>query len=1039
MALTLPHTLRDGVARGEVALFLGAGASRGARLPDGKRMPMGGDLRDLIADRFLGGKGKDRSLEEVANYAANQAGRAALDSFVAEQVRPFGPSAGHLLLPAFRWQTLFTINYDLLVERAYEAVQGDQKIIPFTRDQNNMDRELKAELSALPFFKLHGSIDRLHDPSAPLILTTDTYVGWENNRKRIFNRLTEASIEYPVVHIGTSLTDHHIKVIRAAVGFQAADRPMHYFVSPGINEFEEALFTGERMTPIRATFDEFMIALNENVSENSRKLYAALPAQEHSIQRHFRKNTSVPPSIRAFLTDNVDHVRPGIQSVAVSPEEFFRGQSRSWTPIESSYDIKRKLYEIVMLKTIAFDKGESGVDIIAVQGVAGSGKSVFAKRLAWDLGTTYRHLVLFAGAGALIRAEPIVDLFELTGQRPILVIDNAADSLAAVNDLIARMEAAQAPLTIIMLDTHAALSGGLDQFGDNLKFRFELRNLTEEEIELLLAKLEEYQCLGMLEPQSPQERLDVFLRLADKQLLVALYEATQGKLLEDILVDEYHRILLTEAQELYLIVCTLHQFRVGVRAGLVRRLTGVNFEQFRGRLLGPLTGIVSADYDTGPRDYVYRARHSHIAGIVFNNILSTHSQRVNQFLRILDAIDPSYSSDNAALRELINWRNVRDLSPNIEDGRRILATALNAAGEEPFILQQMALLEMNSSTGNLKSAREYLDRAQDIAPWDRTLKHSRANLLGREANAANDGLIAKSLRGDAKKLLRELRSDRADPYVSSLNAQLAIDELREILPSRTAEPAPEKEALVLRLITDAEQALSEGLSRSPEFQNLILQSSRLRALLGEGDKAERFLANALARQAHLEFVAIAYAKAIRNRDLPTAISAVRTALQHKSTSKPLNQMLFDLMMQEADDHRDELSGSLRRSFTDGDGNTVMHVHAVRYHFLRGDRAAFEHARTTASNMQVARKDKDRPRLPFMNRDTKDGRFVGDITSLGEAYGFVTVPSLLDRMYLRPIASCDADVWETLRQGSKVSFVMTFNARGAIASEVRRLD
>ena len=81
----------------------------------------------------------------------------------------------------------------------------------------------------------------------------------------------------------------------------------------------------------------------------------------------------------------------------------------------------------------------------------------------------------------------------------------------------------------------------------------------DSEVDALLILLERHGALGLLAAEPRQRRKEIFIELADKQLLVALYEATQGRPLEDILLEEYNRVLLTEAQELYLLVCNFEQ------------------------------------------------------------------------------------------------------------------------------------------------------------------------------------------------------------------------------------------------------------------------------------------------------------------------------------------------------------------------------------------------------------------------------------------------------------------------------------------------
>ena len=74
LPISIPRTLSDAVLRGEGVLFLGAGASHGSKHSDGRSIPMGGELRDLIADHFLNGECKDSSLEEVANLRGERSG-----------------------------------------------------------------------------------------------------------------------------------------------------------------------------------------------------------------------------------------------------------------------------------------------------------------------------------------------------------------------------------------------------------------------------------------------------------------------------------------------------------------------------------------------------------------------------------------------------------------------------------------------------------------------------------------------------------------------------------------------------------------------------------------------------------------------------------------------------------------------------------------------------------------------------------------------------------------------------------------------------
>src|SRR6476660_2722383 len=103
--VTLPATLFDLVREQRVVLFLGSGASHGAKHPRGKPIPKGAELRDKICDKFLGGELKEKSLSAVAEIAAHETSLAELQRFVADIFVEFYPAAYHLAIPTFRWRS----------------------------------------------------------------------------------------------------------------------------------------------------------------------------------------------------------------------------------------------------------------------------------------------------------------------------------------------------------------------------------------------------------------------------------------------------------------------------------------------------------------------------------------------------------------------------------------------------------------------------------------------------------------------------------------------------------------------------------------------------------------------------------------------------------------------------------------------------------------------------------------------------------------------------------------------------------------------
>lgn len=98
----------------------------------------------------------------------------------------------------------------------------------------------------------------------------------------------------------------------------------------------------------------------------------------------------------------------------------------------------------------------------------------------------------------------------------------------------------------------------------------------------------------------------------------------------------------------------MDRFGVGLRAGLVARITGVTFEEFSTRLLKPLEQVVHVKFDHRLGDWLYRSRHEHIAELVFDRILKSNAERAEQIVRILRYLNGAFENDRYLLLSFPN-------------------------------------------------------------------------------------------------------------------------------------------------------------------------------------------------------------------------------------------------------------------------------------------------------------------------------------------------------------------------------------------------
>ncbi len=120
--MALPHALVERIKAGRVALFLGAGALFGATLPSNKAIPLGSGLRDLLCKRFLNNEYSDDSLAFVSEMAISAYSLQEVQSYIAEYFNGIVPAPFHLEIPKFKWNAIFTTNYDLFNEMALDEL-----------------------------------------------------------------------------------------------------------------------------------------------------------------------------------------------------------------------------------------------------------------------------------------------------------------------------------------------------------------------------------------------------------------------------------------------------------------------------------------------------------------------------------------------------------------------------------------------------------------------------------------------------------------------------------------------------------------------------------------------------------------------------------------------------------------------------------------------------------------------------------------------------------------------------------------------------
>ena len=1028
--MALPHALLERAKQGKVVLFLGSGALFGAKLKGDKEVILGNDLRDLLADRFLGGEFKEDNLAHVAELAQSQTSLAETQDYIKDLFDDIEPADFHLKIPEFNWRAIFTTNYDRLIETCYERNPARiQRCKVHYSNQDNLD-ESRTTNDIVPIFKLHGCITRTHDENLPLILTIDQYNDHKKNRKRLFDYLYQLAYDATIVFIGHSLLDQNIRAVMMEVFEEVKQGQIHYFIKPGLKEAETQFWAQRRITAIDNTFEDFINELEHGITKNERALTLVKPSSTHSITKRFSVKSSPSEDLIRFLTESSEHIHQDITYQRFEPKDFYRGSDLGWYPVAEGLNANRQISTKINDEIIKKPESERKrtAELYLIKGAAGSGKSIVLREIAWKCRSQGIGTFLWIKNLPTIDISSLKELHEKTKERLFLFWDDAAINSTKIQQTIRQASNDGIPITIITAERFSDWNSRCENLDELVVNIYEIGRLSHREISDLVDKLELYNCLGPnLAQKNRDERIEEFSEKFERQLLVALYEATMGKTFEEIIYDEYQKISPPTAQAIYRTICTLNRLRVPVRAGLIARIHDIGFDSFKERFQKPLEQVVLWTSASGMNDAHYKARHPEIADIVFRTVLTDSYERYNEYIRILDKINISFESDNNSYRSLIRAKTLTEIFPNYDDVASIYDKTCESIGKDPYLLQQMAIFERIRKNGSIEKSIEILLEAKDMAPYDSSILHSLAVAWRDRARHETDLQTRSVCRAEARSYIDQIRTRWGDsPYASSTIVEIALDELKD----QIDDPESSERSLddALRLV---ENKLADSRQKFPRDAFISKIEANLAQLLKDHDRATEALRRAYSENNRDPYLAMRLSAIYEiDGDIEKAESILRDAVGRLRSNKQLHFALAELLRQQGTHDSKVLAYYYKRAFSPRDGNYQAQFWYARYLYEGSDKKEIEEANEIFSYLKGSRNSFETKTLirDYKGDEGSPTILRGAVATKGADYCFIKADgSGID--YYCPIASISDDIWGALQEGDRLSFKVGFNYGG----------
>ncbi|MBL0341248.1 MAG: hypothetical protein IPP71_10120 [Bacteroidetes bacterium] len=393
-------------------------------------------------------------------------------------------------------------------------------------------------------------------------------------------------------------------------------------------------------------------------------------------------------------------------------KKFLIGASPQWQDIVNNLDAPRDI-TVTFIQEVKLAIQEKHCSLFSIIGSAGSGKSTVLKRISLEL-SKLGFPVYFNYSEAIPKPEDIKDALNEFNRKCILVFDNAELVVYKLPQILEALEHCNYK-PVIIISCRSIYLDFLNGDQDCIKQmrKYNLNILSDNEIYRVIDILTIHDLLGTLKNKSQAHKFKEFKDRSKSQLLVAMKEATTGKRFDDIIIDEYKKIVPTEAQ--FAVLCVAITTEAGfaiskqeyVGFALTEPNTALNF------LDNTLRDIILT---LGHNQERLIIRHRVIAEIILKNcdldelkraylnVLTNLAHEINHY----DFYSPKFN----LYKNIINHKKIyKRFENNIQLARDIYESLKHYFRDDYQFWLQFGSLELEGKGGDLELAENYLSQA----------------------------------------------------------------------------------------------------------------------------------------------------------------------------------------------------------------------------------------------------------------------------------------------------------------------------------------
>lgn len=543
--------IKNQLELGNIILFTGAGFSLSAKNKLNINLPTGNQLAESLWKQIKPDKAFDNGTLEDVFSAAMLANKGKTAKHLREMLNVDSASlptwyATYLKQP---WHKIYTLNVDNL----WTACLAQFKINRGHSITSATTNKTVKERGDWPVSIVHlnGTYEDIPDS---VVFSIEQYTQRLLDFDHSYTGFAAEFATKPVIFVGTPIDEtpfwKHIQMrkVKNRVDGQRELRPRSYLVTPTISEARKDLLAEYNIVHLPLTAEKFA----EWLSQNSASTQKGVKKIQSEIKNYSQVND-------LNLVSSLISVVPPNDPASV---DFLLGVEPKWKDIIDQKAIFRSFEKIILDKfETIFKNPTQNEKIILLTGTAGDGKTTTAMRIGAQLTSTGKNVVWLDSNYRVKLTELPTKLFEMSNV-DVLIIDNAESYGSLLSQTINKCLKEKIVKAVLLVTRSTKVDKILihEEITPFTSVEVSTTRLDDNEILSLIKVLQQNNKLGVLLKKSLEDQIATFKSKADRQMLVALIEATSGKAFDERILSEYTD-LDTKNQSLYLLIALATHFK----------------------------------------------------------------------------------------------------------------------------------------------------------------------------------------------------------------------------------------------------------------------------------------------------------------------------------------------------------------------------------------------------------------------------------------------------------------------------------------------